>query len=119
MTFIKDLPDHVHRNGTIHRILIMDQGQNVAFEDAGSLAIVMVEERRQRILDMTAALSAIFGNAALPIAVGQPGDLDVGGRSGIRWQDLADALCATQAPGTVDLLGPYDALLNETNTSAA
>ncbi len=59
------------------------------------------EGRHRRILDMTAALREIFGDAALPIADGQPGTFDVGGRSGIRWQDLADELRAAKLPRIV------------------
>ncbi|QQV77554.1 hypothetical protein H5J25_01735 [Sphingomonas aliaeris] len=59
------------------------------------------EGHRQRILDMTAALREIFGDAALPIADGQPGTFDVGGRSGIQWRDLADELRAAKLPRIV------------------
>ena len=59
--------------------------------------------RYRRILDMTAALRAMFGDAALAIADGQPGTFDVGGRSGIRWQDLAHELRAAKLPCTVIL----------------
>ena len=59
------------------------------------------EGRYRRILDMTAALRAVFGDAALAIADGQPGTFDVGGRSGIRWQDLANELRAAKLPHTI------------------
>ncbi|WP_156348080.1 hypothetical protein [Sphingomonas sp. Leaf231] len=59
------------------------------------------EGRYRRILDMTAALRAMFGDAALAIADGQPGAFDVGGRSGIRWQDLANELRAAKLPQTI------------------
>ncbi len=59
------------------------------------------EGRYRRILDMTAALRAMFGDAALAIADGQPGAFDVGGRSGIWWQDLANELRAAKLPQTI------------------
>lgn len=79
----------------------MNPWLTVALPDAASLADALIEERRQRTLDMTAALCATYGDAALPIAEGQPGSFDVGGSSGIRWQDLADALRAAKLLHTV------------------
>lgn len=95
------LTNGVHRNDGIHRTFVVKPWLTVALPDAASSADVVIEERRQRIFDMAAALSAMFGDAALPIAEGQPGTFDVGGRSGIRWQELADELRAAKLPLTI------------------
>lgn len=95
------LTNGVHQNDGIYRTFVMKPWLTVTLPDAASLADVIIEKRRQSILDMTAALSAMFGDAALPIAEGQPGTFDVGGKSGIRWQELADELRAAKLPHTV------------------
>ncbi len=95
------LTNGVHRNDGIHRTFVVKPWLTVTLPDAASSADAIIEERRQRILDMAAALSAMFGDAALPIAEGQPGTFDVGGRSGIRWQDLADELRTAKLPHTI------------------
>lgn len=95
------LTNGVHRNTGIYRTFVMKPWLTLTLPDAASSADVIIEKRRQSILDMTAALSEMFGDAALSIAEGQPGTFDVGGRSGIRWQDLTDELRAAKLPHTV------------------
>lgn len=89
----------LHRNRCTRRISIMNPEPDLSFNTADSIE-ASSEGRYRRILDMTAALRTIFGDAAVAIADGQPGTFDVGGRSGIRWQDLADELRAAKLPRT-------------------
>lgn len=49
-------------------------------------------DRLQDILDMKTALVEMFGASAFAIACSQPKGNDVGGNSGISWQELADSL---------------------------
>ena len=86
---------HVRLSDSARRILVMNQASTVSSSDVSSLALVAFENRRQRILDMTAALRSIFGSAALPIAESQPATADVGRKSGIFWNDISEALRAT------------------------
>ena len=96
----RQTPQTLHRNRCTRRISIMNPEPDLSSDTAASVEAGS-EGRHRRILDMTAALRAMFGDAALAIADGQPGAFDVGGRSGIRWQDLANELRAAKLPHTI------------------
>ena len=93
-------PQTLHRNRCTRRISSMNPEPDLSSDTAASVEAGS-ECRHRRILNMTAALRAIVGDAAVAIADGQPGTFDVGGRSGIQWQDLADELRAAKLPRTV------------------
>lgn len=93
----------MHRDDRSYRILIMNALLKVTSSDTATSASSEPMDRYQRILDMTAAMRAMYGDAALAIADGQPGTFDVGGDSGIRWSDLADELRAPTLPPTVTI----------------
>lgn len=92
---------NMHRNRSISRTFVMRPWLTVPPPHAPASFDLMLEKRRQCILDMTGALSAMFGDAALSIADSQPNASDVGGKSGIRWQDLADELRAAKLLHTI------------------
>ena len=86
----------MRRDGRSYRILIMNAELEVTSLDPAMPASSEPADRHLRILDMTAAMRAMYGDAALAIADGQPGTFDVGGGSGIQWKDLADELRAAK-----------------------